>query len=123
MGFVTRLPLVPSGPLVYKHILVHYGQPCIYIIWVILRTNILDVLNSHDIKILINIYKPITDSYYIVIDCFPWAMFGLAFGCQQDHCLGKVNRCPNYNWALVPHFVFVWQPVIGPFFFMVKLNP
>ena len=74
MGFVTRLPLVPSGPLVYKHILVHYGQPCIYIIWVILRTNNLDVLNSHDIKILINIYKPITDSYYIVIDCFPWPM-------------------------------------------------
>ena len=74
MGFVTRLPLAPSGPLVYKHILVHYGQPCIYIIWVILRTNIIDVLNSHDIKILINIYKPIIDFHYIVIHWFPWAM-------------------------------------------------
>ena len=61
-------------PLFTNIILVHYGQPCIYIIWVILRTNILDVLNGHDIKILINIYKPITDSYYIVIYCFPWEM-------------------------------------------------
>ena len=58
-GLCYKAPLVPSGPLVYKHILVHYGQPCIYIIRVILRTNTLDVLNSHDIKILINIYKPI----------------------------------------------------------------
>ena len=29
----------------------------------ILHTDILDVLNSNDIKILINIYKPITDLY------------------------------------------------------------
>ena len=68
----------------------------------ILHTNILDVLYSDDIKILINIYKPIIDLYCMNnLIASPWQWHYRALMLQDIiENLGElIDNCQAKNWA------------------------